>query len=105
MRRRRAKRRLDDGGPCPPAGDHPRRAPFTVFAVGASSLPVKADASAAAVGFNRHFNTLAQAAIMGLFERCGEEVAGAGAWNSGGFGGLSLWRSTPSDGHFRLCLA
>ena len=57
------------GGPCPPEGDHPHRYLFTVFAVGAESLPVQADTSAAVVGFNLHFNTLAKAAVMGLFKR------------------------------------
>jgi phosphatidylethanolamine-binding protein (PEBP) family uncharacterized protein len=40
-----------------------------VFAVDAESLPVKADTSAAVVGFNLHFATLAKAEIMGLFKR------------------------------------
>jgi Raf kinase inhibitor-like YbhB/YbcL family protein len=57
------------GGPCPPAGDHPHRYLFTVFAVGVESLPVKADTSAAVVGFQLNFNTLAKAAIMGLYKR------------------------------------
>lgn len=57
------------GGPCPPEGDHPHRYLFTVFAVGAESLPVKADTSAAVVGFNLHFATLAKAEIMGLYKR------------------------------------
>ena len=57
------------GGPCPPEGDHPHRYLFTVFAVCADKLPVKADTSAAVVGFNLHFATLAKAAIMGLFKR------------------------------------
>jgi len=57
------------GGPCPPAGDHPHRYLFTVFAVKAPALDVKADTSAAVVGFNLHFNTLAKAEIMGLFKR------------------------------------
>ena len=57
------------GGPCPPAGDHPHRYLFTVFAVGADSLQVTADTSAAVVGFQLHFNTLAKAAIMGLYKR------------------------------------
>lgn len=57
------------GGPCPPEGDHPHRYLFTVFAVGEASLPVKADTSAAVVGFNLHFKTLAKASIMGLFKR------------------------------------
>jgi Raf kinase inhibitor-like YbhB/YbcL family protein len=57
------------GGPCPPAGDHPHRYFFTVFAVATESLPVTADTSAAVVGFNLHFNTLAKAALVGLFKR------------------------------------
>ena len=57
------------GGPCPPEGDHPHRYMFTVFAVKAEKLEVKADTSAAVVGFNLHFNTLARAEIMGLFKR------------------------------------
>src|ERR1700704_315375 len=57
------------GGPCPPEGDHPHRYLFTIFAVGGDKLAVKADTSAAGGGFNLHFNTLAKAAIMGLFKR------------------------------------
>jgi Raf kinase inhibitor-like YbhB/YbcL family protein len=57
------------GGPCPPEGDHPHRYLFTVFAVNADKLNVNADTSAAVVGFNLHFNTLARAEIMGLFRR------------------------------------
>jgi hypothetical protein len=57
------------GGPCPPPGDHPHRYLFTVFAVGAASLPVTADTSAAIIGFQLNFNTLAKAAIMGLYKR------------------------------------
>src|ERR1700746_4020438 len=57
------------GGPCPPPGDHPHRYLFTVFAVKSEKLDVKADTSAAVVGFNLHFNTLAKAQIMGLFKR------------------------------------
>ena len=57
------------GGPCPPEGDHPHRYLFTVFAVKTDKLDVKADTSAAVVGFNLHFNTLAKAEIMGLFKR------------------------------------
>ena len=56
-------------GPCPPDGDHPHRYIFTVFAVGADSLPVEADTSAAVVGFQLNFNTLAKATLMGLFKR------------------------------------
>jgi Raf kinase inhibitor-like YbhB/YbcL family protein len=60
---------LGYGGPCPPEGDHPHRYLFTVFAVSAESLPVKADTSAAVVSFNLHFATLAKAEIMGLCKR------------------------------------
>lgn len=56
------------GGPCPPEGDHPHRYLFTVFAVG-DRLDVTADTSAAVVGFNLHFKTLAKGVIMGLFKR------------------------------------
>jgi Raf kinase inhibitor-like YbhB/YbcL family protein len=55
------------GGPCPPQGDHPHRYLFTVFAVGVDALPVTADTSAAVVGFQLHFNTLAQSTLMALF--------------------------------------
>src|SRR5919202_4086588 len=56
------------GGPCPPQGDHPHRYFFTVVAVGVDQLPVAADTSAAVVGFQLHFNTLARASLMGLFK-------------------------------------
>lgn len=56
------------GGPCPPPGDHPHRYVFTVFAVGTESLGVGAETSAAVVGFNLHFNTLAKATLMGLYK-------------------------------------
>jgi len=55
--------------PCPPAGDHPHRYLFTVFAVGTDRLQVTADTSAAVIGFQLHFNTLAKAEIMGLYRR------------------------------------
>jgi len=61
--------RLGYGGPCPPQGDHPHRYLFTVFAVKVDKLDVTADTSAAVVGFNLHFNTLAKAELMGLFKR------------------------------------
>ena len=56
-------------GPCPPEGDHPHRYIFTVFAVGSEKIDVGADTSAAVVGFNLHFATLAKAAIMDLYKR------------------------------------
>jgi Raf kinase inhibitor-like YbhB/YbcL family protein len=57
------------GGPCPPEGDHPHRYLFTVFAVGKDRLDANADTSAAVIGFQLHFNTLAKATIMGLYKR------------------------------------
>jgi Raf kinase inhibitor-like YbhB/YbcL family protein len=57
------------GGPCPPPGDHPHRYLFTIFSVKTDRLDVRADTSAAVVGFNLNFNTLARADIMGLFKR------------------------------------
>ena len=57
------------GGPCPPPNYHPHRYLFTVFAVGADSLQATADTSAAVIGFQLNFNTLAKAAIMGLYKR------------------------------------
>ena len=60
------------GGPCPPEGDHPHRYLFTVHAVGTDKLNATADTSAAVIGFQLHFNTLAKASIMGLFKRYAE---------------------------------
>ena len=56
------------GGPCPPVGDHPHRYLFTVYALGVDQLPVTADTSAAVVGFQLHFNKLAEASLMGLYK-------------------------------------
>ncbi len=55
------------GGPCPPDGDHPHRYLFTVHAV-SGMLGVDADTSAAVIGFQLHFNTLAKATLMGLYK-------------------------------------
>ena len=57
------------GGPCPPEGDHPHRYVFNLHAVGVDALPVEADTSAAVIGFQLHFNTLAKASLMGLYKR------------------------------------
>src|SRR4051795_4606036 len=58
-------------GPCPPAGDKPHHYQITVFAVDVDRLPgAKNDAaSAALVGFDLHFHTLAQATLTGLYGR------------------------------------
>jgi Raf kinase inhibitor-like YbhB/YbcL family protein len=57
------------GGPCPPEGHGPHRYVFTLFAVRQEALPVNADTSAAIVGFQLHFNTIAKATLTGKFQR------------------------------------
>ena len=57
------------GGPCPPEGHGPHHYMFTLFAVRQAALPVNADTSAAIVGFQLHFNTIAKATMTGLFGR------------------------------------
>ena len=55
------------GGPCPPKGDKPHHYHFTIFAVDTDKLDADANASAAFVGFNLHFHTLAKAELVGLW--------------------------------------
>jgi hypothetical protein len=59
------------GGPCPPAGDKPHHYQITVFAVDVDKLPFAKNhnASAALVGFDLHFHTLAKATLTGLYGR------------------------------------
>lgn len=59
------------GGPCPPPGDKPHRYQITVFAVDVDKLPDAMDdsVSAALVGFDLHFHTLAKATLTGLYGR------------------------------------
>ncbi|HEY7049232.1 MAG TPA: YbhB/YbcL family Raf kinase inhibitor-like protein [Jatrophihabitantaceae bacterium] len=57
----------DYGGAYPPPGDRPHRYYFVVHAVDVESLGVDADTSAAAVGFNLVFHTLARAQIVPVF--------------------------------------
>jgi len=59
------------GGPCPPKGDKPHHYHFTVFAVDVDKLPDAQNdsASAALVGFDLHFHTLAKASFVGLYGR------------------------------------
>lgn len=54
------------GGAAPPAGDRHRYI-FSVHALGAEQLEVNAEASAAYVGFNVHFNVLATATLTAHF--------------------------------------
>jgi Raf kinase inhibitor-like YbhB/YbcL family protein len=57
------------GGPCPPAGDAPHHYQITLFAVDVDKLPFAKDhnASAALVGFDLHFHTLAKAMLTGVY--------------------------------------
>jgi Raf kinase inhibitor-like YbhB/YbcL family protein len=59
------------GGPCPPPGDKPHPYQITVFAVDVGKLPDAKDdsASAALVGFDLHFHTLAKATLTGRYGR------------------------------------
>jgi Raf kinase inhibitor-like YbhB/YbcL family protein len=59
------------GGPCPPAGDPAHHYQITVFAVDVAKLPFAQNdnASAALVGFDLHFHTLAKATLTGVYGR------------------------------------
>jgi hypothetical protein len=57
------------GGPCPPQGDAPHHYHFMLFAVDAAKLGPDADTSAAVVGFNLHFHTLAKTELTALYGR------------------------------------
>jgi hypothetical protein len=59
------------GGPCPPPGDKPHHYQITVFAVDVDKLPDAKDhnGSAAVVGFDLHFHTLAKGTLTGLYGR------------------------------------
>ena len=59
------------GGPCPPAGGGLHHYHITVFAVDVDKLPDAASdsASAALVGFDLHFHTLAKAMLTGVYKR------------------------------------
>ena len=57
------------GGPCPPVGDKPHHYHFTVYALDVAHLDIPAGVTAANVGFNLHFHTLAKAELIALFGR------------------------------------
>jgi Raf kinase inhibitor-like YbhB/YbcL family protein len=57
------------GGPCPPKGDKPHHYIFTLYALDVDHLDADANASAAFVGYNIHFHTLAKATITGMYGR------------------------------------
>lgn len=55
------------GGPCPPKGDKPHHYHFILFAVDADKIDADENASAAFVGFNLHFHTLAKTELVGVW--------------------------------------
>ncbi len=55
------------GGPCPPKGAKPHHYIFTLFAVDVDKLDADENATAAVVGFNLHFHTLAKATLTGVY--------------------------------------
>jgi Raf kinase inhibitor-like YbhB/YbcL family protein len=59
------------GGAAPPAGDRPHRYVFAVHAIDVDQLDVTPDATAAYVGFNLAFHTLARAVIRPTFQVTG----------------------------------
>ncbi|HEX4114002.1 MAG TPA: YbhB/YbcL family Raf kinase inhibitor-like protein [Stellaceae bacterium] len=56
-------------GPCPPAGDKPHRYRITVYALDVDKLGPDQNTSAAVVGFNIHFHTLAKGVLVGHYGR------------------------------------
>jgi Raf kinase inhibitor-like YbhB/YbcL family protein len=56
------------GGPCPPPG-RPHHYHITVYALKVAKLPLNADTSGAAVGFNVRANALATGQIVGIYGR------------------------------------
>ena len=57
------------GGPCPPQGDAPHHYHFMLFATDVEKLGTDADTTAAVVGFNLHFHTLAKAEPTAVYGR------------------------------------
>jgi hypothetical protein len=55
------------GGPCPPQGDPPHHYHFTIFAVDIPKLEGDENTSAAVVGFQLHFHTLAKGELVGVW--------------------------------------
>jgi len=57
------------GGPCPPKGDKPHHYHFILFAVDVDKLDADENATAAVIGFNLHFHTIAKTEFIGLYGR------------------------------------
>ncbi len=57
------------GGPCPPQGDAPHHYHFMLFATDQAKLGTDENTTAAVVGFNLHFHTLAKAEFVATYGR------------------------------------
>lgn len=57
------------GGACPPKGDKPHRYVFTIHALKTDMINVPKDASAALIGFNINFNSIASAGFTANYGR------------------------------------
>ena len=57
------------GGPCPPQGDKPHHYHFTVYALDVDKIDADQNASAAYIGYNIHFHTLAKGQLLGMYGR------------------------------------
>lgn len=57
------------GGPCPPEGSPSHEYKITVYALKTEKLGVDQNATAAVVGFNIFFNTIAKASIIMYYKR------------------------------------
>lgn len=57
------------GGPCPPEGDKPHHYHFNIYALDIDKIDADQNASAAYIGFNIHFHTMAEGHLLGLFGR------------------------------------
>jgi Raf kinase inhibitor-like YbhB/YbcL family protein len=57
------------GGPCPPKGDKPHHYHLVVSATDLDKIDADANTSAAVIGFNLHFHTLAKGEIVATYGR------------------------------------
>jgi Raf kinase inhibitor-like YbhB/YbcL family protein len=57
------------GGPCPPKGDKPHHYHLTVYATDLDKIDADANTSAAVIGFNLHFHTLAKGELLATYGR------------------------------------
>ena len=60
---------LSYGGPCPPQGDKPHRYVFTVYALNADRVPLKAETGGAMVEAYLKQNSLGKATFTAVYGR------------------------------------